>query len=125
MRRHSLGRLILRRRRRRLSLRRSLLIDLLIIVIDLQPDLASDPAEHALLLQLKVNQSFVSSPPELCPVELHSAEEMVLPSDSAAIEHLLIVVDFDFKFFVFHGGRICDDEFELLIPYWIQISVFR
>ncbi|GER49999.1 GATA zinc finger domain-containing protein 1 [Striga asiatica] len=115
--------LLLRRRTRRLLLLLLLrrLLENLLIIINLQPQFAPNPAEHALLLQREIHQTLFPSPSKLRPVQLYPSQKMVLPRVSIA--ELLVVENLDVELLELHGVGVGDDELQGLVPYRVQVPL--
>ena len=91
-----------------------------VVVINLEANLAANPAEDALLLQREVDEAFVAASRELASVDLNPAEEMVFPA--AAVAEAFVVVDLDVELVVVHVLRVVDGEIEHLVPDRVQVA---
>lgn len=91
-----------------------------VVVINLEPNLAANPAEDALLLQREVDKAFVAASRELASVDLNPTEEMVFPA--AAVAEAFVVVDLDVELVVVHVLRVVDGEIEHLVPDRVQVA---
>uniref|UniRef100_A0A8R7V6L7 Uncharacterized protein n=1 Tax=Triticum urartu TaxID=4572 RepID=A0A8R7V6L7_TRIUA len=110
-----LGRPVLRRRRGRHGR--------LVVVVDLEADLAADPAEQAALLEREVDDALLAAARELGAVDADAAEEVVLAAPGAAAGGVeaAVVVERDVERLGVHGGRVGHGELEALVPLRVEV----
>jgi hypothetical protein len=117
----------LRRRRVVVLLLRRLLLgrrrrapDRLVVVVNLEAHLATDPAEQAALLEREVDDAFLAAARELGPVDAHAAEEVVLAAAARRVEPA-VVVERDVQRLGVHAGGVRHSELQPLVPLRVEV----
>jgi hypothetical protein len=96
----------------------------LIVVVNLEADLAADPAEQAALLEREVDDALLPAARELGAVDADAAEEVVLAAAPAAAGGVeaAVVVERDVERLGVHVRRVMHGELEALVPLRAQVS---
>ncbi|KAK4568335.1 hypothetical protein RGQ29_003923 [Quercus rubra] len=97
--------------------------NLLVKIVNSQPNLTPNPTKHTLLLQRYVKQTLLTSLSKLAPVQLHPPQEMVFTATATVSSIPLVVKNLNLKLLRVHVFRVGNLELDRLVPSRVEVTV--